>query len=57
MKPHPPPPDWRQTNPDYEESPVRVVVINGVRCVEVDGGKLYDLAMLGREPQPKKKGG
>lgn len=52
MKPQPAP-DWRQTNPSYQESPARFVVINGVRCVEIDGGKLSDMAALGRDSQAR----
>lgn len=44
----PPPP-----NPDYEVSPVTWVVIDGIRCVEIDGGKLAEMAALHLAPGMK----
>lgn len=31
----------------YEYSPPRKIKINGVKCVEIDGGKLYEMATFG----------
>lgn len=39
-------PDWKVTNPGYETSPTRTYRLNGREVVEIDGGKLYELATL-----------
>lgn len=45
--PEPPPArvgaNWQQTNPDYQYSPPQEVIFNGMRCVEIDGGKWSDM--------------
>lgn len=45
----PPParPNWRAANPGYVYSPPRRVKVNGVPCVELDGGSLADMAYTG----------
>lgn len=41
---HDPVRDWRSTNPDYQYSPPTRVVIDGRRCVSIDGGSFADAA-------------
>lgn len=39
-------PDWRKTNPGYQPAKAGTVVIDGKRCVVVDGGRMADAGYL-----------
>lgn len=48
---------WRESNPGYQQTPPRRVRINGVECIEVDGGLVYDASRLGRGESNEQGGG
>lgn len=54
MKPKPHKPEaWRTSNPSYQPSKPKKIRINGVPCVEIDGGLAYDMAQTDKREAGK----
>lgn len=45
---------WRTSNPGYRATPPRRVVINGIACVEIDAGTLWDAAQMAKAGEKRR---